>query len=480
MPHDSLADFLEGLEQAGWLRRVAAEVSPAGEMAALAWRVASGGGPALLVQRPEGHRYPVALNLLATPQRIALALGVDSLERPAERIGQVLAPQPPNGWLDRLRGLAGLGAAAAGFRTVKAGACQQVVKPGRDVDLSEWPWLEAWPEEARRSLSGALLVGRDSQTGRPVWGTAAILPGETNRLTMAWPGEGPLARLLDESVADRRSVALAVVVGGPPLVTLLANAPPRAEIDPAVWAELLAGRSIETVRCRTQELEVPAAADVVFETRVEPGEPAGPGGVLADAGGFYRSVARGVTLVVEAVTHRANPVFWSPLAGPPPNEIRAMAAAWQRWLRPLVQLAVPEVVDYATPEAVLPGDVLVVAIRKRRPYAARQVAAALWGLGYTADCRQMVLVDEDVDPAVGGDVLAAIAAHAEPGRDLFAWGAGAVGLAAAAGDAAPRALLAVDATRKRPDEGGRPSPAQARASAQIDQLLARRWKEYGG
>ena len=67
-PH-RLADFLEKLERAGELKRIAAEVDPRLEIAALTARVASEAGPALFFERVKGCDLPVLTTLWGTPAR---------------------------------------------------------------------------------------------------------------------------------------------------------------------------------------------------------------------------------------------------------------------------------------------------------------------------------------------------------------------------------------------------------------------------
>ena len=84
MSYRSLADFLEELENAGELVRIAAEVDPELELAEIVAQASGGASigclPALLFQNVKGCRPAVAVNLLGSGiARIRRALGVDSL-----------------------------------------------------------------------------------------------------------------------------------------------------------------------------------------------------------------------------------------------------------------------------------------------------------------------------------------------------------------------------------------------------------------
>ncbi|MEY4360541.1 MAG: hypothetical protein RLZZ631_2027, partial [Cyanobacteriota bacterium] len=76
-----LRGFLKLLEERGQLRRISAPVDPDLELAAIADRVLSCGGPALLFENVIGSEMPVAINLMGTQERVLWSMG---MERPEE------------------------------------------------------------------------------------------------------------------------------------------------------------------------------------------------------------------------------------------------------------------------------------------------------------------------------------------------------------------------------------------------------------
>src|SRR5574340_279626 len=121
MAYRSLRSFLERLERAGELVRVAEPVDPVLEMAALADRAAKQEGPALLFERPRlaaaGDRaapnVPVAMNLFGTRRRTAWALSCQDLEEPARELRELLHLAPPVSLWEKLKLLPKLGRLAA-------------------------------------------------------------------------------------------------------------------------------------------------------------------------------------------------------------------------------------------------------------------------------------------------------------------------------------------------------------------------------
>src|SRR3546814_87286 len=109
MPYASLRDFIDRLERAGRLTRVAAPVSPILEMTEIQTRLLAEDGPAVLfenVVREDGtpHDMPVLVNLFGTVERVAW--GMDREPGQLREVGEALAflrqPEPPGGFRDAL------------------------------------------------------------------------------------------------------------------------------------------------------------------------------------------------------------------------------------------------------------------------------------------------------------------------------------------------------------------------------------------
>src|SRR5258705_845775 len=109
MKYTDLRSFIGQLESRGLLKRIGIEIDPRFEMTEICDRVLKQGGPALLFERPVSSRtngasgataraIPVLANLFGTPERVALAMGADSVGALRD-IGELLAalkePEPP-------------------------------------------------------------------------------------------------------------------------------------------------------------------------------------------------------------------------------------------------------------------------------------------------------------------------------------------------------------------------------------------------
>src|SRR5260221_13234771 len=170
MKYRDLRDFLLQLERAGELKRVRAEVDPKLEMTEVCDRVLKAGGPALLFEKPKGHRIPVLGNLFGTTHRVALAMGAEIGADPREAlrdIGKLLAflrePEPPRGFRDVLERWIPIGRQLMHMapKEISGAPCQQLEWEGNDVDPARLPIQPCWPENSGPLITSGVTVTRE-------------------------------------------------------------------------------------------------------------------------------------------------------------------------------------------------------------------------------------------------------------------------------------------------------------------------------
>lgn len=479
MPHAALADFIEELEQAGEVVRVAAQVEADLEIAAIVDRAA---GHALFFERVAGQRPPVVVNLLGSEARICRALTASSIAELAERLARAVPPGA-EGWLDRFKGRQP-GGSLARFapKMIKSGVCQQVVMLGRDVDLSHWPVPRFWPEERHPTITAACLVTHDAESSMASVESPPLVVLDRNKLGIVWHRYQRSHARFERFRAAGQRMPVAAWLGGPPGLSLAAAAPLPAEVDAWQFAGLLIGQALELVKCRSLELAVPAAAEIVMEGYVDPAEAPVAVGPLAQPSGYYAE-AWAQPLEVVTISHRSNPIFPCRVPRAPPSEWSALADVIYRLWLPLAKWLAPELVDFAPAQSTGLGEIVVVAIRKQHPRQAQKVAAALWGADWLMLAKAIVVVDADIDVRDAGQVLRAIGAHVDPARDLFFHDGPthpfdqAASIPASSTPNGGRAV-GIDATAKLPEERPGTSPRRLVASRELAELLDGRWQEY--
>src|SRR6202162_5328371 len=129
-PPADLRDWIKLLEREGELVRGVAEVDRGLEITEITDRTVKAGGPALLFERPKGSQHPLLINQFGTERRMCLAFEAESLDEVAARLQSVIEMQPPQGLVEKVRGLAKLKSIADSMpKAVRSG-------PARGVGLA--------------------------------------------------------------------------------------------------------------------------------------------------------------------------------------------------------------------------------------------------------------------------------------------------------------------------------------------------------
>src|SRR3954465_13170498 len=133
-PPRDLREWIALLEREGELVRVEAEVDPELEITEINDRVVKHGGPALLFENVKASDRPLLINQFGTERRMCMAFDAPSLDAVAAKLGDVLEMQPPQGLVEKVRGLQKLKSIADSRpKTVRRAPCQEVRSEERRV-----------------------------------------------------------------------------------------------------------------------------------------------------------------------------------------------------------------------------------------------------------------------------------------------------------------------------------------------------------
>jgi len=475
VPIRDLRDWIALLEREGELVRVAAEVDPELEITEIVDRTVKAGGPALLFEHPKGAQHPLLINQFGTERRMCLAFGVQSLDEIAHKLSDVLEMQPPQGLLEKVRGLQKLKSIADSRpRTVKRGPVHDIVLQGDDVDLSVLPIQRCWPEDPAPFITLPAVITRDPRDGTRNVGMYRMQVIDERTTFMHWQihKDGRADWLATEG-----RIPVAVALGLDPVTAYSASAPLPKHLDELMMAGFLRGEPVELVRGVTVDLEVPAHAEIVLEGYIEKDE-LGEEGPFGDHTGYYTAAEPFPVFHVTAMTMRRDAIYPSIVVGKPPQEDGWLGKATERIFLPAVRTTLPEIVDYDLPVAGVFHNLAIVSIRKQFPGHAAKVMHAIWGLGMLSLTKCVVVVDAHVDVHDYEQVLFYAGANVDPKRDVIVSEGPLDHL-----DHAPErqffgGKLGIDATAKWPEEGARPWPTEIDMSEEIRALVDRRWREY--
>ena len=479
-----LREFAAHLERAGRLRRVTAPVSRDLEITEITDRVSKSAvdrNVALLFERVEGFDMPVLVNAFGTADRMAAALGVAQLDELGERVAKLLDLKLPGTFAERLAKLGTLfDLVKAGPRRLTQAPCQEVVETAAP-SLAALPVLRCWPADGGRYITLPAVFTRDPRTGQRNVGMYRLQVFDERTLGMHWQthkGGAEHHRVAEEAATTER-MPVAIALGGDPAMIYAAAAPLPPGVDEVVFAGWLRGEGVELVRCVTNDLEVPAHAEIVLEGYVDPRERRleGPFG---DHTGYY-SLARDYPVFhLTAVTRRARPIYPTTIVGRPPQEDYWLGKATERLFLPIIRMVLPEVVDMNMPAEGIFHNLVIVSIRKRYPGHARKVMAALWGMGLMMLAKTIIVVGEHVNVHDLSEVAWRATGNIDPKRDLVLVEGPMDDLNHAALRHRFGGKLGVDATEKTVmDDVVQPWPEEISMSDEIRALVTRRWKDYG-
>ena len=421
--YSDLRDFLDQLESRGELKRIQAAVSPRLEMTEICRRTLAQGGPALLFERPQGYDVPVLGNLFGTVERVALALGQQTVADLRE-VGKLLAylrePEPPKGLRDAWEKLPVLRKVLdMAPKEVRSAACQSVQLEGNAVDLARWPIQTCWPADVAPLITWGLVVTRGPNRDRQNLGIYRQQVIGRNRLIMRWLAHrGGALDFRDWQIAHPgEPFPVAVVLGADPATTLAAVTPVPDTLSEYAFAGLLRGGRTELVKCLSHDLQVPANAEIVLEGFIRPGDNA-PEGPFGDHTGYYNEVENFPVFTVERITHREQPIYHSTYTGRPPDEPSILGLALNEVFVPLLQKQFPEVADFYLPPEGCSYRLAVVTIRKQYAGHARRVMMGVWGyLKQFMYTKFVIVTDDDIDARNWKDVIWAMTTRMDPARD---------------------------------------------------------------
>jgi 4-hydroxy-3-polyprenylbenzoate decarboxylase len=471
-----LRDWIALLEREGELVRIAAEVDPYLEITEIVDRTVKSGGPALLFERPKGSEHPLLINQFGTERRMCLALGVDRLDDAGQKIADVLEMQPPEGLRDKVAGLMKLRSIAGSRpKSVRSGACQEVVLTGDDVNLDLLPIQTCWPQDAAPFITLPAVITADPRTGGRNVGMYRMQKIDRRSTYMHWQihKDGRMDYLATEGRLE-----VAVALGLDPVTAYTASAPLPKHIDELMLAGFLRGEAVELVKGKTVELEVPAAAEIVLEGYVESGDE-GVEGPFGDHTGYYTAPEPFPVFHITAMTMRRDAIYPSIVVGKPPAEDAWLGKATERIFLPAVRMSVPEIVDYDLPVAGAFHNCAIISIRKTFPGQAQKIMHAVWGLGMLSLTKCVVVVDEWVDVHDYEEVFFRVTANVDVKRDVLLSEGPLDHLDHAPGTQFVGGKLGIDATHKLPEEGARTWPDEIGMSPEIEELVTRRWADYG-
>ena len=485
MAYKDLREFIALLEERGLLQRITAEVDAELEITEITDRVSKMEGSknkALLFENVKGYDMPVLMNAFGSEERMALALGVENVEDVADDIREMLK-LPHLTFQNRMNVLQILPRIRQAIhfpKYVKKAPCQEVVHYGEEASLDELPILKCWPQDGGPFVTLPLVFTKNPHTGKRNVGMYRLQKYDARTTGMHWHiHKNGAENYRDAAKMGQDKIEVAVAIGTDPVLTYAATAPLPRDIDEMVFAGFLRHKSVEMVKCKTVDIEVPATSEIVLEGYVKVDELRREG-PFGDHTGYYSLADDYPVFHLTCITHRKNPIYAATIVGRPPMEDCYMAKATGRIFLPILQEMMPEIVDMNFPLEGVFHDCVMISIKKSYPQQAKKVMHAIWGMGQMMFTKMIIVVDEHVDVQNEKEVWWRVFNNIDGRQDIVMVDGPLDVLDHSSPQAKWGTKIGIDATKAWPEEGHtREWPDEIEMSADIKKRVDEKWKDLG-
>jgi len=311
----NLRAYMNALKEKGHLKAVKDKIDWSIEAAAITATSYRQVGPALHFQNINGYPegYSLAGGLFSGPgnlylekfkywTRVCIAMGLDTettyekfLETCLDRVSHPILPIQ-----------------------VETGPVKETVKKGAEADVLSLPIpLLHSGDGGRYSTLQAMMV-KDYESDWVVWENVRIMIIDGKRLVGYWPDNSKIKEIHDKFKANNKSMPFCLSIGGPPLVTVASFMPlPKGE-SPAAVAGGLNLDPIELIKAETNNMLVPAQAEIIIEGEVSPTKThlEGP----FPEYWYYKAKEGRPVFNITAITHRKDPIIPISVDGVKPSD----------------------------------------------------------------------------------------------------------------------------------------------------------------
>jgi 2,5-furandicarboxylate decarboxylase 1 len=402
-PTKSLEEWINFLDSKGQLVRNDREVETRNEISAISKMTAKTQGSAVLHTNISGYPgWRIFHDGFLTRERIGWGFDVDPDNIIPELIEKLKNAKPIKP------------------KEVETGPVKEVKVIGDEVDLTYMPFVFTDQNEGPPFITAGISNIKDPETG---WTNTGIRrfqfkgKQKLNNLILPFQHEG---MIFSKYMKNNEPAPIAITIGADPTFYLSSLLPADPQVDEMDMWGALTGEPLEVVRCETNDILVPAHAEIIIEGVMDPQERILEGPFSEYTG--YNSVLRRCPVIrVTAVTMRKNPIYYYMYNGSPLSEGLSIGVTINEMgLYRQIKALVPDIVDISLLSVW--GGITAISIsksgKKRIPGLGKKAAFALKVIKAGAFAKNVILVDEDVDVHDPNQVLWAMSLRFQGSKDI--------------------------------------------------------------
>jgi UbiD family decarboxylase len=297
--------------------------------------------------------------------------------------------------------------------------CQQVVLTGNDADLTRLPVHLQHGADGGPYISSSIDYVIDPKSGWTNVGLRRLMLRSAKETGIDLVAPSDLKAIYEANAAKGLPTPVSFVVGAHPIDHVAGTM--RLPVDELGLVASLRDAPLAVVKSVSNDIRVPADAEYVIEGYLDERGHVEPEGPYGEFLGYYGAVKRNPVFHLTAITHRKDALFQTSTIGGKTlgrtdtaqlSSLRTEVMIWRA-----LEGAVREpVAVYATTSSGGAFNVRV-ALRQRVPGEARNAIGAC--MGALANCKNVYVVDPDVDIFSDEQMDWAMATRFQPDRDLI-------------------------------------------------------------
>ena len=483
-PFDGMRDYIMALEARGRVKRIPEIDQDKYEATALAYRMVDRFGtdsaPALLIERVkiggDWREGPIVCNPYGSWADEALTFGAEIASEDEQILYRSVIKElgkrlDSGGQWNRIEPVT---------LDVASAPCKQVIVTGDAIDVTQYPWFKNNPADASRYINMGSVFLYDEEIGPNVGTYRSMVHGKNRIGVNPEPGQHGWLLLNAKRRRGEKFAHCSIAVGPDP-ITFAVSSNKMAALgeDEMLIAGGLRGKPVEMVKSETNDLLVPAHAEMIIEGIIplDQGMDEGPYGEMYGYMGPKKP--DNFFLEIQAITHRRNPWFINSFTGVTNDMPKApfVAAGFFQFKK-----TIPHLTGYYIP----PGANGTTVISIDKTMVGQGIQAGQTVSANPGGAKVVIVVDKDINILDPQRVLHALGARWQPSAHIYIPQT----FQRAPDPSLPRrgvtSKMVIDATQQLPGEGGPeswPPVARTMLEEQAPESFAaidKNWSKYFG
>jgi 4-hydroxy-3-polyprenylbenzoate decarboxylase len=483
-PFDSFRDYVKALEDRGLVMRVKRLDQDQYEMTALTYKLMDEFGwydaPALLVEeiKQDGRwlKGPVITNHQGHWDTEALIWG----REPVPNNGPETYRQTIKFLLEGAEARDGkTPSIPTNPVTADKAPIKEVILRGEQCNVLDFAFIKSNPADSNRYVNTASVFTEDKELGMNFGTYRCEIKGPRLMGVNPEPGQQGWKMFMKKIERGEKRCPIALVMGNDPIGWFISSSVvSKSGADELAIAGGFRNKAVDVVKCETNDMLIPANAELVIEGEVllDQMQPEGPFGEMYGYLGLKKD--ENFVMEVTCITHRKQPWILNQFTGVTRGFCTAPLEAFS-FLR--LKKAIPNAVAFHSP--VEWTGIGILSIDKTGPQQGLEAGKKI--ASFVPITKACIVVDKDVDVLNRTEVMQAVGARWQPypGAEIIKEARG-MALDPSSPKRPMSSKIVIDATRQLPEEGGpqfypeRNRDLLTKLAPESFNIVERNWDQY--